>query len=532
MASAVEDRRWLLNEQRKLYQRSWTEPDYAFRELWGLITDPHNFRCALRRVAGNRGRRTAGADGKTVRQIIASGPDRFLEQLRLDLRQRSFKPSPVRRVRIPKGDKPGESRPLGIPTVADRVVQAAMKNIMEPIFEAGFYPNSYGFRPGRGVHGALEHLRVLLMPAPRWRPKSERLCSYQIAIEGDIKGCFDNIDHHGLMNRVRQKIADPKLNRLIVAFLKAGILSEGQFLRSETGTPQGGILSPLLANIALGVIEERYERQAWPRQKPTLMTDRGTIRDRSNNNRAKDRRKGKPVIIPIRYADDFILLVSAPPGPNRLERALALAQQEKSNLAQVLKDRLGLELSPTKTLITPVTEPLRFLGHHVRLLKHPSYGWISNAMVPKDRSQRLRERIKSLFDIDTRFTSLQDSLEKLNPILRGWGHFYRFARGAKTVFGDIDHYVWQTIYRWIRKKHPKTPVRYLIARYGFRRPGRRSVDWQDHHCQAFQLSSLKVERFNLAWMRPPSFMATSMESPVRNERRTPGSEEGALETTG
>lgn len=142
VASAV-DRQWLQNEQWKLYQRSWTESSYVFRKLWGLVTDPRNLRCAFARVARNRGRQTAGVDGVTVRRVVASGTERFLADLRVELRTRAFRPSPVRRVMIPKSGKPGEYRPLGIPTVADRVVQAAMKNIMEPVFEADFYPHSY-----------------------------------------------------------------------------------------------------------------------------------------------------------------------------------------------------------------------------------------------------------------------------------------------------------------------------------------------------------------------------------------------------
>lgn len=251
------DKDWLLSEQRKLYRRSWEQPEYTFEKLWGLITDPRNLRIAVERVARNRGRRTAGVDGLTVRTALGAGVGAFVESVRADLRSGEYRPSPVRRVLIPKAGQPGKYRPLGIPTVKDRVVQSALKNILEPIFEAGFFPNSYGFRPGRGVHGALEHLRMLLRP---WDAQDGRRPVYQWVIEGDIKGCFDHIDHHALMGRVRRRVGDLKVTRLIRAFLAAGVLSEGQFLRTDTGTPQGGILSPLLANIALGIIEERYEQ--------------------------------------------------------------------------------------------------------------------------------------------------------------------------------------------------------------------------------------------------------------------------------
>src|SRR5262249_30100369 len=156
------DRTWLLNVQRKLYQRSWQDPDYVFQELWGLLTDPRNLRIAFARVSRNRGSRTAGVDGVTVGSVIrGTGMEAFLHHLRGELRWRACRPKPVRGVLIPKRGQPGKFRPLGIPTVTDRVVQAAMKNILEPVFEADFYPVSYGFRPGRSVHGALQHLKQL-----------------------------------------------------------------------------------------------------------------------------------------------------------------------------------------------------------------------------------------------------------------------------------------------------------------------------------------------------------------------------------
>jgi group II intron reverse transcriptase/maturase len=293
------DRAWLQNEQRKLYARSNEQPNYVFQKLWGQVTDLRNLRNAVARVARNRGHRTAGVDGLTVRKVLAQGVDVFVDQIRHELRSGSYRPSPVRRVLIPKAGQPGKHRALGIPTVKDRVAQAAMKNILEPIFEADFYPVSYGFRPSKSVHEALAHLRKLLRPK-----KADRRPPYQWAVEGDIKACFDNISHHGLMERIRKRVGDAKMNRLVVAFLKSGVLSEAQFSRTETGTPQGGILSPLLANIALSVIEERYERWAWPRHKPTFVSNPAAVHKRAQGNRRKDRDHGVAVCVPVRYADD------------------------------------------------------------------------------------------------------------------------------------------------------------------------------------------------------------------------------------
>jgi RNA-directed DNA polymerase len=226
------DEDWLLSELRKLYARSYENPDSVFRKLWGLMTDPRNLRLALSRVARNRGRRTAGVNGFTVRSVVAKGVDAFVDEVRKELRSGAFRPSPVRRVLIPKPGQPGKFRPLGIPTVKDRGVQTAVKNILEPIFDADFYPCSYGFRPGRSAHAALEELRMLLRPLRvKTDAGTEIRFPYQWAIEDDIKGCFDNINHHGLMKRVRRRVGDVKVNRLVVAFLKAGVMAEEQFVR-------------------------------------------------------------------------------------------------------------------------------------------------------------------------------------------------------------------------------------------------------------------------------------------------------------
>lgn len=527
------DRSWLLSEQRKLYARSHEHPDYVFCKLWGLLSDPRNLRIAFARVAGNRGRRTAGVDGLTVRSVVAKGVDAFLDEVRKDLRSGAFRPSPVRRVLIPKPGQPWKFRPLGIPTVRDRVIQAAVKNILEPIFEADFYPCSYGFRPGRSAHAALEELRKLLLPQHvKTDAGVELRFPYQWAIEGDIKGCFDNIDHHGLMERVRRRVGDAKVNRLVVAFLKAGVMAEEQFLRSSTGTPQGGILSPLLANIALAVIEERYERHAWPRRSPTLLLDKRKVQLRSFNNRKNDKlRAGSTVLVPVRYADDFIVLVSAANGPGQHERAHDAALAEKAALAKVLKETLNLELSEAKTAVTPVTSPMRFLGHHVRVQRSPMYGWCSKCVIPKDRSQRLRSLVRAHFRGDTRKVSLKKRLDLLNPMLRGWSAYYRHAWGAKRVFAALDHHVWWTIRRWLRAKHVKVNMRRLYARYGWRKPGGRTWRWRDGEAVPFEMVSQRVERYRHGWMKTPDFASTSMESPVHNERCTPGSARGARKPT-
>jgi group II intron reverse transcriptase/maturase len=509
--ATTSDKTWLLIEQRRLHKRSRIDPDYVFRKLWGLITDPRNLRIAVARVASNRGKHTAGVDGKTVRRVLVDGIDVLIDQVRSDMRSGAYAPSPARRVLIPKAGAPGKSRPLGIPTVTDRIVQAAVKNILEPIFEADFCPVSFGFRPGKSAHAALEYLRMLLRPKAVGT-KAERRLPYQWAVEGDIKGCFDNIDHHAVMVRVRRRIGDNKVSRLVLAFLKSGVLSETQFLRTDAGTPQGGILSPLLANIALSAIEERYERHAWPRRAPKLLTNPAAIAIRAHRNRDRDRRRGLSVVMPIRYADDFILLVSAPHGCEQQAHAERLARAEKNAVARTLSNEWTLELSEAKTLVTPVTQPLRFLGHHVRVRAHPTNGkLVSTTVIPKDRSHLLRERVKNLFRRATVGQSLADRLRHLNPILRGWGNFYRHAWGAKYVFKTIDHYVWWTIYRWLRKKHPNTSMKVLHRRYCVRLRGRPGLHWKDEDQQPFEVRRITVQQFKLGWLKPPTFAITEGE---------------------
>ena len=528
-----EDKDWLLNVQRKLYARSFKNPDYVFDKLWGLVTDRRNLRCALERVAHNKGARTAGVDGTTVRRIVVEGANAFLDGLRADLRSRNYRPSPARRVLIPKPGKPGETRPLGIPTVKDRIVQAAVKHIMEPIFEADFYPSSFGFRPGRSVQGALEQIRKLLnSPVLASSPDGEPRLIYQWAIEGDIKGCFDNISHHGLMNRVRRRIGDGRLNRLLVKLLKAGVMSEGRFLRTDDGTPQGGILSPLLANIALSAIDERYERHVWPRRMPKPLDDEERIKRRVTTNRANDRTTGKLVIVPVRYADDFIIFVCAPKGEGCMARAKKIADEEKAELARILKDSLNLELAEAKTLVTPVTEPIRFLGFHFRVQRHPVYGWTSKVFIPKDKSRSLRRSIKLVFHRSTIHCSLESRLKELNPILRGWAYFYRHATGAKRVFSEIDNHVWHAVYRWLKKKHPRISSDKLYQKYGERLKGKRSIKWHDGNAMPFELASLRVYRYRSCWDSRPAFALLPVESPVHSERCTPGLEEGNPKTAG
>jgi hypothetical protein len=308
------------------------------------------------------------------------------------------------------------------------------------------------------------------------------------------------------MQRVRRRITDPKVNRLVVAFLKAGILAEGNFVRSDAGTPQGGILSPLLANIALSVIEERYERHVLQRRIAPTRHDAATPERRAKEARKHDKMRGHTIVFPIRYADDFLLLIGAPPGPQQYERSRQDAEKEKAAVAAMLKDQLGLELSESKTLVTPVTKRFAFLGHHV--VVRQSRGFERQAcvtLIPKERSHRTRERIKRLCRRYRTDQDLHDLLRELNWLLRGWSAFYRHAWGAKRVFGSLDYYAWWTVFRWLRKKHQHASVKLLQTLYQTKQRGTRRGQWHHEGRTLFITARTRVGPYRLASARPPYF---------------------------
>jgi RNA-directed DNA polymerase len=266
--------------QTKLHQWAVSDGDRRFDDLFNLVYDPAFLVVAWSRVRGNRGARTAGVDGVKPASIVF-GTEMLLSGLRDDLKARQFVPDPVRQKAVPKSG--GKVRQLGIPTARDRVVQASLKLVLEPIFEADFKPCSYGFRPKRRAQDAIAEIHFLASPGR----------NYLWVFEADIKACFDEIDHQALMGRMRRRIEDKRILALVKAFLRAGVLSEDGISRNtNAGTPQGGILSPLLANIALSVLDEHFEA------KYEALGPEWT--------RSKRRRAGHPVMRLIRYADDCV----------------------------------------------------------------------------------------------------------------------------------------------------------------------------------------------------------------------------------
>lgn len=448
---------FVLDMQRKLHRWSTAKADRVFADLFNIVCDRRTLDEAWRRLARNRGSQTPGTDGVTRKRVEErpGGAAGFLEDIREALRGGIYRPEPVRQRLIPKPGRPDKMRPLGIPTLKDRLVQMALKLVLEPIFEADFYPTSYGFRPGRSTHDALGAIQR------RMHPTAHGPSLYRYVIEGDIKGCFDAIDHHVLMNRVRKRIGDRKILRIVRAFLTAGIMVEGTVRHPVTGTPQGGIISPLLANIYLTAIDERYGRWSLrPRERPQNAADR----------RHYDRQRGKPTFYMVRYADDFVVCADG----TREE-----AEAEKQALAAFLKEELCMELSLEKTKITAVEEGFDFLGYNVVQTKARRTGrMVGNLFIPKSKLKDLRRKIKVKVRGMPTGRPLAYLLGSLNPIITGWRNYYRYATHATRDFNNLDWWMWGRVWRWLRKKHKGRKLHELRRR--FTDPAKSNWRWAEN----------------------------------------------------
>lgn len=420
----------VLGIQTKLHSWAAADPGRRFDDLFNLVADPAFLATAWLRVRENRGARTAGIDKRTARsiEVSAGGVEEFLEDLRVQLKTRTFQPLPVRQRRIPKAN--GTLRSLGIPTVADRVVQACLKLVLEPILETGFSSSSYGFRPGRRAQDAVEDIR------------RHAHMGYEWVFEGDIASCFDEISHTALMDRLRRRIGDKRVLALVKAFLKSGLLDESGINRDTTsGTPQGGILSPLLANLALSVLDDHFD---------TKWASHG-----AEWNRRRHRLRGGATYRLVRYADDFVILVYG-------SRSHVDALWEE--VGEVLS-RVGLRLAPDKTLVTHLDEGFDFLGH--RIQRHRQWGGDRQYVYSypsKKAKANVRRNIKTLTAKQNTGQAASVLFIRLGQIARGWALYFRHG-ASKTAFEELHRYLWRRVWLWLRKKHSKQSRRWIIRRY-------------------------------------------------------------------
>ncbi len=386
---------------------------------------------AIRRVTENQGKRTAGVD-----RIIWSTPASKSEAIS-SLRNHGYKPKPLRRVHIPKAN--GKKRPLGIPTMKDRAMQALHKLALEPVAETTADKNSYGFRPARSTKDAMEQCYVNL----------SRKASAEWILEGDIKTCFDNINHDWLLKNI------PMNKWILKKWLKAGYMENKKLFPTESGTPQGGIISPILANMALDGLEKELKEIFAPTKYIA--------------------RKNKVNF--VRYADDFVVT-----GISKEK----LESEVKPVIESFLKER-GLELSQEKTRITHINEGFNFLGTNIRKYRKGKY-------LPRPSKENVKEFLKKMRELikDEKNSRQTTLIRLLNPKIRGWANYYRSSVASKT-FHKVDHEIFQSLWKWAKRRHHNKSSHWIKKKY-FKKIGNRDWMFSTENEVLLLASRVKIQR--------------------------------------
>ena len=454
----------VISIQRRMDKAVANNDRSSIRETFNLLAKKSNavkILATWKITQHNQGKYTAGVDGMAIPK---KAEREHQNKLRLEILEDIDilkKPDNIRRVYIPKPN--GKKHPLGIPTIHDRIVQEIIRIAIEPIVEYKFNDNSYGFRPKRSCHDAIQHAFSMLSGAYAKR----------YIIEGDIKGCFDNIKHNHITQILKEWNTPNWALSTINDILKSGIFHNGQVYDSETGTPQGGVISPLLANVALTTLDNFcFENYGYTHSSKGVKSKRSPI---------------------VRYADDFIITC----------KSLQTARQIKSEIAGHLKETTGLTLSEEKTKITHITKGFNFLGFNIRkypkqeVHKNSDNKWVNYKLLIKPQKEKKIEFLKACKSCIGQLKTIRqvNLINVLNPKLVGWGMYYRHVV-SKKVFSQIDKEIWQKCYNWAKRRHPNKPKSWIINKY-FAKIGNVKSRFADKetNTKIFLTSAIPIKRF-------------------------------------
>ncbi len=415
--------------QKKLSRWATDDPTKRFVDLYSLLCNELWLRVAAHATLSNKGSETAGIDNMTKSNFLGDY-DGHIACLRESLKAKTFEPVPVRRVYIPKPYS-GKKRPLGIPVLYDRIVQEALRMILEPIWEADFSTHSYGFRPNRSTYDAMTYIGKRL---------TGNGSTYQWIIEGDIASYFDTIPHRRLIKAVKKRVADRDIRDLLWKFLRAGVMYRGNVSATLTGTPQGGIVSPLLANIYLHTLDKYMESKylslsEWERQ--------------------KRRRQRKANYLYVRYADDFVVLCNGTKA-----EALAIKEELKELLST-----MGLTLSEEKTKVTHITDGFDFLGYRVIRSIGTKGKMIPKVLIPERAIKHFQDNIRRILSPSTTNDSAKAKIIAVNRVIRGWCEYYRCTNSPSVIFRKVENEIFWGMAHWLGRKYKLKSMPEIMRRY-------------------------------------------------------------------